>query len=472
MRLILKAWLSALLLSSAAFSCSCIPYNGCPGLGGKRGPVFLGTVLTVTDLGRIDDNPFLTSRRARFQVNEPFGGLAPDVHELDVLTGLGGGDCGISFKPGEVYLIDAFVGKDGLFHAGVCSSTRKIEAAGVALRVLRQLRDGEEAPSLAGRIAQIARNFEGTYGTYVPKPLANALVRVTTDGKAYETRADKDGLYAFYGLPSGQYEFAPELPPGTTLSWFIGSDRPLGSFDLHAGACSERNIDVFPSGSIQGRIRDQSNQLLPAASVYIVPADEKVLPKRGRLYRESQGKEDFFKFVHIPPGKYLILVNPDDSLDPDFPYRRTFYPGVHDRASAVIITLRGGEQIKDLDIRLGQQLSARHLTVRVTWEDGRLVRDFVSVTAKGTVNPSAMSHTRQPAMRSSVVDLSILPEEPYEVEAELTCRYADARSMGPGATLRSNRLHIAPGDNRTELSLTIPGSACPEINGKRLLTER
>jgi len=110
-------------------------------LGGQAGPVFLGTVLRVTDLLATDDSAFLSSRRARIRVDERFGGLAPDLREVDVYTGSGGGDCGIAFKIGEAYLVDAFVEK-GVAHAGICSSTRRIDAAGVLLRVLRQRRDG------------------------------------------------------------------------------------------------------------------------------------------------------------------------------------------------------------------------------------------------------------------------------------------------------------------------------------------
>ena len=66
-------------------------------------------------------------------------------------------------------------------------------------------------------------------------------------------------------------------------------------------------------------------------------------------------KDGFFRFVHIPPGEYLVLVNPDDSQTADFPFRRTFHPGVHDRSAATVITVRAGEQIKDADIWLQQQ---------------------------------------------------------------------------------------------------------------------
>jgi len=224
-------------------------------------PVFLGTVRSVLDLPRIGDQVFLTGRKAHFQVDESFGGLSPGVRELDVLTGVGGGDCGIPFRTGEVYLVDAL---------------------------------------------------------------------------------------------------------------------------------------------------------------------------------------DLFMLASAVPRERLM---------------RTFYPGVHDRTSAAIISLREGEQIRDANIRLKQAFIPRHLTVRVTWADGRLIRNIVFVKARGTVNRSAMSETSQPDLEAGIVELSILPNEPYEVEAELICRYADDRSSAPGATLKSNKDYIGPTDNRTKLSLTIPG--CP-----------
>ncbi len=216
---------------------------------------------------------------------------------------------------------------------------------------------------------------------------------------------------------------------------------------------------------------DSSNKLLPYARVYIIPAEDKRLPQRGQGYSEGQGKNGFFKFVHIPPGKYLIVVNPEDAQRPDFPYHRAFYPGVHDRETATILTIRGGEQIKDADIRLKQQFAPRHVSVRVTWADGLLVSNFVSIEARGIANPSALSDANQPDMKQGVIDLNILPEEPYELEAKLVCRYADERSQGPGAMLKSNKVSLSPRDEQKEVILTIPANACPEILGKTLLTE-
>jgi hypothetical protein len=380
----------------------------------------VGTVLDVKDLPRTEKFAFLTSRRARIRVDESFGGLASDAHEIEVLTGSGGGDCGVPFRTGEVYLISAGVGDDGLLHAGICRATRRIEFAEAIVRVLRQQRDHQPAPSLIGGIAQYNRNFEGLLGMHGAVRLPNTLMRVKADGRVYETQSDSQGLYTFYNLPSGKYEFAPELPPGTTLSWFIGSDKPAIPFDVHAGACQERDVEVFPSGSILGRVLDSSGNLIREAFVYIVPADKTVIPSQRQLYWEFQGKESFFKFVHLPPGQYLLVVNPDDAQDPKFPYPRTFYPGVSDRASAKVITISGGEHVTEADIRAEQKFTARQVTVRVTWADGRLIRDFVFVEAKGVDHPAAMADAKQPDLKSSVVELALVADEAYSIEARLT----------------------------------------------------
>jgi len=471
MRIVLVASVFLLVSGSSAFACSCLHSSGCPGLGGPAYPVFIGTVIRVTDLAPTGNFSFLNSRKVRIRVDESFGGLPPDASEIDVLTGIGGGDCGIPFKPGETYLVQASVSDDGVPRAGICSATRRIDMAGMAIRILRGQRDGQSLPSLAGQIAQLDRNFDGVLGTAAPKPMANALVRVKSDGGSYETRADMAGLYAFYGLPKGRYEFAPDLPQGTTLSWYIGSDRPPADFKLTGTGCEARNIEVFSSGSIQGRVLDSSNNLLSHALVYIVPTATKVLPKERRLYWVSQGKEGHFKFVHIPPGEYLILVNPEDSQTAEFPYPRTFHPGVHDRSAASVITVRAGEEIKDADIQLQRQFTPRHVNVRVTWADGDPVKDFVFIVAKGTSNPEMESDasTHEDAM---VGDLKILPNEPYEVQAELTCTYQDERRLGPGATLKSSKVYITAGDGLTDLTLAIPATSCPAVPGRMLVNLR
>lgn len=352
MQILLNASVWLLVSCAGAFACKCVPQIGCPQLGTPGGPVFLGRVIEVSKPVLIGGSDPAIQRKARIRVDETFGGLAPDQREIEIVTGLGGGDCGVPFQPGEEYLVDAHTGKDGLIHASICSSTGRIDWAGAKIQMLRGLRDSRKVPSLFGQIKRVVRNFRGSIETKDPEPMAYAVVRVKSEEGSYETQADVDGFYAFHSLPAGRYEFAPDLPPGTTLSWYIGSNRPLLPIELSGSGCRESDIQVFASGSIQGRVLDSMDRPLPSVLVYIVPAAVKQLPKRRQRYGESQGKKGYFEFVHIPPGEYLVFVDPSDMPTAGSPSRKTFYPGVHDRSKATVITLRAGEEIQNVDIRL------------------------------------------------------------------------------------------------------------------------
>lgn len=352
MQILLNASVWLLVSCVGAFACKCVPQIGCTQLGTPGGPVFLGRVREVSKQMLSGESDFPMQRKARFRVDETFGGLAPDQAEIEVVTGFGGGDCGVPFKPGEDYLVDAHTGKDGQIHASICSSTGRIDMVGAKIQMLRGLRDNQKVPSLFGQIIRVERNFRGSIETKDPEPMAYAVVRLKSEAGSHEAQADVDGYYAFHGLPAGRYEFAPDLPPGTTLSWFIGSNRPLLPIELSGSGCREEDIEVFASGSIQGRVLDSLDRPLPDVLVSIVPAAVKKLPKRRQRYREGQNKTGYFEFVHIPPGEYLVYVDPEDLPASHPPPQRTFHPGVHDRSKATVITLRAGEEIQNVDIRL------------------------------------------------------------------------------------------------------------------------
>jgi len=298
-----------------------------------------------------NDN-FINSRKVRTQVLEPFGGLAPGVREVVLFTGAGGGDCGIPFRPGEVYLIDAILWKDGRLHVGACSATARIDYADVALQVLRLRSEGRPVPSLIGRIQKRDRSSVEVLGLRVPGSLAHVRIRVKANGKVYETRADADGIYEFYDLPSGHYEFDPALPPDTTASWYLQRELTPDQLELKAGICHQHDISLFTGGSISGRLLDQAGKPIPHTTVYIVSAGANVLPKASQVYWVSEAKNGMFKFDHVPTGKYWLIVNPEDSLSAGFPYHRTFYPGTTDQNLAGTIELNGGDEIRNADIRL------------------------------------------------------------------------------------------------------------------------
>ena len=92
------------------------PADACSCVGGiplcetfwKTSAVFVGQVTSITPSDPVDKTKpsgLFARRRVRFTVEKTYRG---DVaHEAEVLTGIGGGDCGFHFIPGRKYLVFA-----------------------------------------------------------------------------------------------------------------------------------------------------------------------------------------------------------------------------------------------------------------------------------------------------------------------------------------------------------------------------
>lgn len=450
------------LFARVASACSCFSSPECDWLGSNSSPASRGNVLSVSDLPQT--GPLLTSRVARFRVEESFGGLTPETREVEVLTGSSGrGGCGIPFLPGEQYLVHATVMEsDGRLYTGLCNRTRHVDGAVAGLRVLRQRLARQPIPSLAGQIAQRSRDFKDRFSTHPSQPLGGILIRLQMRGKAFETRSDSDGFYAFYDLPAGRYAFEPDLPPGGKFSSWLDSDETPRPVEVTSGGCRERDLDIFPSGSIQGRVIDaETNRLIADSAVYLVPAGDAPLLPSERLHRESQRKQSY-RFIHVPPGSYRVIVNPNNYRDPDFPYARTSYP----------VTIRAGEQVTGADLRLQPLFVPRRVQVRITWADGRVVGDLVHIDAQAVKGPEILAQIQYPRTKKNAFDVKLVPGESYIFTGKLTCRYSDARSSGLGARFESSPVPFTADDTRTELTLTLPVNACPVIPGKTLENEQ
>ena len=78
---------------------------------------------------------WLTPRRIRFSISESFAGSKSGQFVL--YTGLGGGDCGVDFKVGEQWVVDAHRDDAGRWIAHFCSVTIPLSHAGDVLHALR-----------------------------------------------------------------------------------------------------------------------------------------------------------------------------------------------------------------------------------------------------------------------------------------------------------------------------------------------
>lgn len=91
-----------------------------------------------TDLVSAVDRFWLWPRRISVKVEDSFAG--PKTGVFVPYTGLGNGDCGIDFKLGEHWLIDAYVDSAGRWIAHQCSVTLPVDRAKAVLEKLKAKR--------------------------------------------------------------------------------------------------------------------------------------------------------------------------------------------------------------------------------------------------------------------------------------------------------------------------------------------
>lgn len=92
-----------LLLAAEAYPCSCQFGGGavCQDYW-KASAVFVGTVIESKTVSIKRGEYEQQQRVVRFSLDEPFRGV--EGAQVEVMTGMGGGDCGIAFKQTQQYL--------------------------------------------------------------------------------------------------------------------------------------------------------------------------------------------------------------------------------------------------------------------------------------------------------------------------------------------------------------------------------
>ena len=90
---------------------------------------FTGSVMDVTDPTVHTSWPSWPKRTIRIKLTQMVTGLEPGIEEVEIVTGMGNGDCGIDFKRGSSYVVYAYRNSSGRLEASRCSRTRLLPQA-------------------------------------------------------------------------------------------------------------------------------------------------------------------------------------------------------------------------------------------------------------------------------------------------------------------------------------------------------
>lgn len=437
-----------LFAPAGVLACSCsMPVPApCRGLSPST-VLFVGTVLHV-DNPPADDAMGGGEAHYRFRIDDRLAGTQDP--EIDIYSGRGGGDCSYHFQQGQQYLVSPRKNADGRLFATICSITRPIELSQALLPELRAMRDHQRVASLYG----VLRSAEEPYGSVTDdilgKPIPNANVELRSVDHVFDAKTDSNGAYAFYDVPTGEYQISAELPENVELAQMI-LNEPLPPIKLPGQACYEYDVAAYPTGSIRGRVLGPDGRPLVYAPLELYRPERypPKYPSMGWMESQEKSRSGYFEFNHVGPGDYIIVYNSIGQVTPDNPFPRAFYPGVSDVSLAGHIRVRPGEKVEGADIHLGKAKPTRVIKIRLIAETGNLP-DIHYVAAKGDDGFSPGEDEISPA----VYEISLFTDVRYKVHAEGYC-YATKKES------QTNSIEIDGGDNQlTEITLVFAGPSC------------
>jgi hypothetical protein len=402
--------------------------------------------------------------RYHFRVDERFAPATADAlaGEVDIFSGGDDGDCGYRFKPGDQYVVFTHQGTEGRLFATICSGTRPVAEAKALLPQLRAMRSGQRVASVFGTLRRSEPPFLALPDD-PDEPMPHVSLKLRSHDDRFETSSNSDGVYTFYDVHAGEYNFTARLPVKMELT-HRSQAGGLARFSIPNGACYEFDVNALPTGHIRGTVMGPDGKPLPIASVELYRAGNYSDTKPGLW--GFQGAQGVFDLDHVGPGDYVLVFNRMNRNDPNSPYPRAFYPGVGDVADAETITLKDGQQLSKINMTVKDGYPTHLLRVQVKWQGVRPAGS-VTVMAKADTgeNPSAQK------LADGSYEFTLLESANYTVSAweDLTPqRQAAARSgrhktetCTPPARIDSEPVVVAGADKDTKaITLTLVNPAC------------
>lgn len=322
------------LLAGPAFGCSCLRPGGCRAMP-LRGTLFVGDVLSVRTVAATEGH--WARQSFRLKVTESLAGPQRPGDELEVSTGMGGGDCGYEFTLGERYFIDAY-GAAGALSTGICSSTQPLESAGTLLRELHAEAAGSRLPDLTGEVVSTEVEASQRAGRKAEGLAGVSLVFTSgVDGSRHGAETNADGVYTLSVLPPGKYRMEIALPPKLTTSADAqGEPTEIEIPQAHgAGAACHLDVFAFPAGAIKGKlIYPQGKPLEGVITAYRVGVKGDGQQGGGWMV----GGDGSFSISLLPAGDYLVEMFETTSQRGS----RSWYPGTGNKLEAKPIHVEDG----------------------------------------------------------------------------------------------------------------------------------
>ena len=397
--------------------------------------------------------------RYRFRIDERFAG--PDESEIDIYSGGDDGDCGYQFKKGQQYVVYTQQEAGGRLFATICDGTRPASDAVALIPQLRAMRDHERVASVFGVLRRSDPPFLSPPDDPAdPIPVISLKLRSRLD--RFQTNSGPDGVYTFYDVHAGTYNFTASLPAGTELTQKAQS-TPLSAFEIPDGACYEYDVYALPTGHIRGAVLGPDGKPLAVASLELYRVGSYSAARPG--YWGFQGATGGFEFDHVGPGRYILVYNRPNRMDPNSPFPRMFYPGVSSLDKAKPIVLKDGQSLQKINFKVSHGYPSRSLRVHVKWAGPHPAGTVtVAVKADKYENPSVNK------LAEGLYGFTLFDDASYTISAweDLTPQVLPGTRSGTRpeacvlpARIQADNVTVAGSDAAAkDVTLTLPKPGC------------
>jgi hypothetical protein len=270
--------------------------------------------------------------------------------------------------PGQTYLVyGRHYRPPDLYMASLGMGVKDIERAANDLAFLDSLTPDARGGTIHGTVELKAAKDDGTLGA--AEPLAGIAIRILRRARveyrqftytdSTDVVTDSGGRFLASGLPTGEYELVPELPPGVVVR--DATSRIVTT--VRNGGCAMSTIETRTDGRVRGVLRGPTGAPL-AWSVDLVPMDIEPdstghIKGMGSVSTDETGAFDFRGRL---PGRYYLGVS---LYDAPTSYPRTYYPGTTDRAASVPVVVGRGYVTDGYDFAVATVLAKGQLDVTV-----------------------------------------------------------------------------------------------------------
>jgi len=322
-----------------------------------------------------------TKRLIRFHVDRPLRNV--EASEVEVLTGLGAGDCGYGFRLGGQYLVYAYSYGDKILSTSICTRTRPLSEATDDLEYIRELSKAPPGGTIFGEVR--LRRASHAYEYRLP-PVKDVRILFEGPNKNFESKTNFEGKYTISGLPPGTYKVRIDLPDGLSVY------NPEAEVKVYDRGCGQAFFFVEPDTRLTGRVLDAQGMSAADVLMELVPVS-----REGNAYPSyvRTDKEGRYVMKLLKPGGYHLGVRIAGSAGSTYvPYPQTYYPGVKDLSQATVISISEGERVELDELVLPARFIERTLNGFVVDPDGTPVAGAVVWLKERQYNDADMPYQR------------------------------------------------------------------------------